>query len=62
MTGQQVGARLRAAGFPPLFIPSPDSFIEVDAIPVLPSGKVDLGAIRALAGERFAIEPVPTGD
>ncbi|HET9662250.1 MAG TPA: AMP-binding protein [Thermomicrobiales bacterium] len=62
MTGQEIGAGLREAGLPPLYIPSPDSFVEVDAIPVLPSGKVDLGAIRALAGERFAIEPVTTGN
>jgi acyl-[acyl-carrier-protein]-phospholipid O-acyltransferase/long-chain-fatty-acid--[acyl-carrier-protein] ligase len=62
LTGREIGMGLRDAGVPPLYIPSPDSFVEIDALPVLPSGKVDLGAIRALAGERFAIEPVPTGD
>ena len=61
MTGQEVGAGLREAGFPPLFIPSPDSFVEVDAIAVLPSGKVDLGAIRAVALERFSVEPATAG-
>lgn len=58
MTGREIGAALRDAGFPPLYIPSPDSFIEVEALPVLPSGKVDLGAIRAIAQEHFAVEPV----
>jgi acyl-[acyl-carrier-protein]-phospholipid O-acyltransferase/long-chain-fatty-acid--[acyl-carrier-protein] ligase len=62
LTGREIGMRLRDAGVPPLYIPSPDSFVEIDALPVLPSGKVDLGAIRALAGARFTIEPVPTGD
>jgi acyl-[acyl-carrier-protein]-phospholipid O-acyltransferase/long-chain-fatty-acid--[acyl-carrier-protein] ligase len=61
MTGQEVGAGLREAGFPPLFIPSPDSFVHVDAIPVLPSGKVDLGAIRTIALERFSVEPATAG-
>jgi acyl-[acyl-carrier-protein]-phospholipid O-acyltransferase/long-chain-fatty-acid--[acyl-carrier-protein] ligase len=55
--GREIGTKLRESGFPPLYIPSPDSYLEVDAIPVLPTGKVDLGAIRALALERFKMEP-----
>lgn len=54
MTGAQVGSALRQAGLPPLFIPTPDSYIEVDHVPVLPSGKVDLGAVRRIAESRFA--------
>jgi acyl-[acyl-carrier-protein]-phospholipid O-acyltransferase/long-chain-fatty-acid--[acyl-carrier-protein] ligase len=45
--------RLRVDGLPRLFIPSPDSFIEVDAVPMLPTGKVDLRALKALAREAF---------
>ena len=36
--------RLAAGGLPPLWIPSPDSFRRVDAIPVLGTGKLDLQA------------------
>lgn len=60
LTGAQIGAELRAAGLPSLYIPSPESFVEVEKIPVLPSGKVDLGAIRAIAQERFGRVPVVT--
>tara|TARA_R110002096_G_scaffold191185_1_gene372573 strand:- start:10645 stop:14094 length:3450 start_codon:yes stop_codon:yes gene_type:complete len=44
---------LNATDLPPLFRPKPVNFIEVDAIPQLASGKVDLGAIRRLAAERL---------
>jgi acyl-[acyl-carrier-protein]-phospholipid O-acyltransferase/long-chain-fatty-acid--[acyl-carrier-protein] ligase len=37
---------------PSLWIPSPDSFVEVEAIPLLGSGKLDLHAIRELAETR----------
>jgi acyl-[acyl-carrier-protein]-phospholipid O-acyltransferase/long-chain-fatty-acid--[acyl-carrier-protein] ligase len=52
---------LRTAGLPPLFIPSADSFITVDLIPLLPTGKVDLGAVRTIALERFTREPISAG-
>ncbi len=58
MTGMEIGQELRKAGLPPLFVPSGDSYIEVEALPVLPSGKVDLGAIRKIAESRFAPQPV----
>jgi len=48
--------RLAAAGLPPLWIPSPDSFCHVNAIPVLGSGKLDLKQVKDLALERFAVE------
>jgi acyl-[acyl-carrier-protein]-phospholipid O-acyltransferase/long-chain-fatty-acid--[acyl-carrier-protein] ligase len=54
MTPPEIGAGLRGAGLPPLYIPMADSYIEVDAVPVLPSGKIDLGAIRAIAADHFA--------
>lgn len=40
---------LRAAGLPNLFIPGSDGFIEVDAIPVLGTGKLDLKGAKDLA-------------
>lgn len=45
--------KLAEAGLPNLFIPSPDSFREVQEIPVLGSGKLDLKRLRALALEEF---------
>ena len=43
---------LKDSGLPNLWIPSRDSFIQVDQIPMLGSGKVDLKKIRDLAIER----------
>jgi acyl-[acyl-carrier-protein]-phospholipid O-acyltransferase/long-chain-fatty-acid--[acyl-carrier-protein] ligase len=40
-------------GLPPLWIPSPDSFCQVEAIPVLGTGKVDLRALKQIAVEKF---------
>ncbi|MEI6240643.1 MAG: acyl-[ACP]--phospholipid O-acyltransferase, partial [Planctomycetia bacterium] len=50
---QDVCRRLAGRGLPNLYIPSPDSFAEVEEIPVLGSGKLDLRALAALARERF---------
>ncbi len=46
---------LKEAGLPNLFIPSSDSFREVDALPLLGSGKLDLKGIKVLAGELFGV-------
>jgi acyl-[acyl-carrier-protein]-phospholipid O-acyltransferase/long-chain-fatty-acid--[acyl-carrier-protein] ligase len=43
-----------AAGLPPLWIPSPDSFRRVAAIPTLGTGKLDLKRVRDLAAAEFA--------
>jgi len=48
--------RLAGAGLPPLWIPSPDSFCQVDAIPILGTGKLDLKQVKELAMEKFSIE------
>ena len=45
---------LAAAGLPNLFIPATDGFIEVESIPILGTGKLDLKAVKALAAERTA--------
>jgi len=44
---------LQRAGIPPLWIPSPDSFFEVEGIPLLGTGKVDLKAVENLARDRL---------
>ena len=44
---------LQLAGMPPLWIPSPDSFFEVEGIPLLGTGKVDLKAVEQLARDRL---------
>jgi len=43
---------LTETGLPNLFIPSADSFFEVDALPVLGTGKLDLRGIKTLAQEK----------
>ena len=51
---------LSDAGLPNIYIPSQDSFREVESIPVLGTGKLDLRAVRELAlqyyGENAASE------
>ena len=44
---------LLQAGLPNLWIPSPDSFIEIAEVPTLGSGKLDLKKLLELALERF---------
>lgn len=43
---------LTEAGLPNLFVPSADSFFEVDQIPVLGTGKLDLRALKTTALEK----------
>jgi acyl-[acyl-carrier-protein]-phospholipid O-acyltransferase/long-chain-fatty-acid--[acyl-carrier-protein] ligase len=45
---------LAEAGLPNLFIPAADGFIEVEALPILGTGKLDLKAIKSMAAERCA--------
>jgi acyl-[acyl-carrier-protein]-phospholipid O-acyltransferase / long-chain-fatty-acid--[acyl-carrier-protein] ligase len=52
-TPEQLCAGLARAGLPNLFIPSMDSFHQVDELPILGSGKLDLKGIRQIALERF---------
>lgn len=44
---------LSEAGLPNIFIPSPDSFVEVLELPVLGTGKLDLKRVNQIAKERF---------
>ena len=51
-SAREITDRLQAAGLPNLFIPSTDSFIPVDQIPMLGTGKLDLRAVKQLALDR----------
>lgn len=54
-TPDQICRELTEAGLPNLWIPSPDSFFEVESIPVLGTGKLDLKGVRDLALERCGV-------
>ena len=49
---QDVCRRLAGEGLPPIWIPSPDAFHEIDEIPLLGTGKLDLRRIKELALEK----------
>lgn len=51
-TPSEIVKGLSAKGLPNLFLPSEDSFIEVDAIPLLGTGKLDLRGLQQLAKEK----------
>lgn len=53
MKPDEVCRRLAANGMPNLWLPSPDSFVEVESIPILGSGKTDLKALEDLAKQHF---------
>jgi acyl-[acyl-carrier-protein]-phospholipid O-acyltransferase/long-chain-fatty-acid--[acyl-carrier-protein] ligase len=55
---------LRAAltsdhGLPNLFIPSSDSFLEVEELPILGTGKLDLKGLQQMALEHFGDDSSP---
>jgi acyl-[acyl-carrier-protein]-phospholipid O-acyltransferase/long-chain-fatty-acid--[acyl-carrier-protein] ligase len=47
---------LKDQGMPNIFIPSPDSFLEVEELPMLGTGKLDLKGLRTIALERLEID------
>ncbi len=49
----QILAELSHCGLPNLWLPSADSFCEVETIPLLGTGKFDLKAIQQLALDRY---------
>jgi acyl-[acyl-carrier-protein]-phospholipid O-acyltransferase/long-chain-fatty-acid--[acyl-carrier-protein] ligase len=53
MSPKEICDRLGKIGVPNLWIPSADSFLEVEAIPILGSGKTDLKAVSDLAKCHF---------
>jgi len=50
---QEICRKLSQRGLPNLWIPSPDSFVEIAEIPLLGSGKLDLKRLAVMALERF---------
>ena len=46
---------LQEAGLPNLFIPSQDSFLEVEEVPMLGTGKLDLKRAKEVAAERLGL-------
>ncbi len=52
-TPQELCQALKERNLPNLFIPSPDSFVEVDELPVLGTGKLDLRGIKEVALRKF---------
>lgn len=55
-TPQEIIDQLREEGFPNIFIPSPDSFRQIDEMPVLGTGKIDLKGLSRKALELFGEE------
>ncbi|RIK76214.1 MAG: acyl-[ACP]--phospholipid O-acyltransferase [Planctomycetota bacterium] len=53
-TPEEVVNHLRSLRLPNLWIPDADSFLEVEEIPVLGSGKLDIKRLSDVAKERFA--------
>ena len=53
-SAEELRRGLSEAGLPNLFIPGNEYFFEVDAIPLLGTGKLDLKAARDLAAEKVA--------
>ncbi|MCH5376604.1 MAG: AMP-binding protein, partial [Planctomycetes bacterium] len=52
-TPEQLCAALAQAGLPNICIPSQDSFCQVDELPILGTGKLDLKGIKKIATDRF---------
>ena len=57
MPVEEVIQKLAAEGLPNLWIPDAKSFLEVDEIPILGTGKLDLKKLKELAESGFAGQP-----
>lgn len=53
ITPDEVCRRLNEAHIPKIWIPSPDNFVSVEALPILGTGKLDLRGLRELAEQRL---------
>ncbi len=49
VTPEEINAKLKEQKYPNLWIPSHDSYFQIDAIPLLGTGKLDLFSIRQIA-------------
>ena len=50
---EEICQHLKALGLPNIWIPSPDSFLQVDEMPVLGTGKLDLKGLAETAKRNF---------
>jgi acyl-[acyl-carrier-protein]-phospholipid O-acyltransferase/long-chain-fatty-acid--[acyl-carrier-protein] ligase len=57
---EEICRGLAQSGLPPIWIPSPDSFRQIEAIPLLGTGKLDLKRVKELAAEEFGARAKPT--
>jgi acyl-[acyl-carrier-protein]-phospholipid O-acyltransferase/long-chain-fatty-acid--[acyl-carrier-protein] ligase len=55
-TPRELQLGLAAAGLPNLYIPASDSYVEVDVLPIVGTGKHNLKAIRQIALDAFALK------
>ena len=55
-TPQSLSTSLKERGLPNIYIPSPDSYYQVDEIPVLGTGKLDLRHLKDLALAKTSAE------
>jgi acyl-[acyl-carrier-protein]-phospholipid O-acyltransferase/long-chain-fatty-acid--[acyl-carrier-protein] ligase len=53
VTPGEIIKKLQAEGLPNLYLPSEDSFLEVEQIPVLGTGKLDLRMMQQIAKQNF---------
>ncbi len=51
---EEIRQQMKQAGLPNLYIPSADSFMEVDKIPILGTGKLDLRGLKETANAQFS--------
>ena len=52
-TPDELCTALAESGMPNIYVPSPDSFVEVDSLPLLGSGKLDLKQLQQIAEDTF---------
>ncbi|MDE0864639.1 MAG: AMP-binding protein [Rubripirellula sp.] len=57
----EIRKTLSQAGLPNLYIPAQDSFLEIDEIPMLGTGKLDLTGAKQIAADKIAADKVATG-
>ncbi len=53
LSPSEINKQLSEAGLPNLFLPGNDSYVEVEQLPLLGTGKLDLHGIKTLAKERL---------
>ncbi|MEK6238043.1 MAG: AMP-binding protein, partial [Planctomycetales bacterium] len=61
-TPEEIRKGLSEAGLANLWIPSVDSFVEIEEIPILGSGKLALGELKEIALERFGQPAAQAGE